>query len=106
MTRSEKRSLWTKNIAEHSASGQTVAQWCEENHVNHHTFKWWIARFNKESLFNGSQTQWVDINPTPVGMPRNIQPLNVTIGRYSIEVFPGFDASTFQTVVQILTEQC
>jgi len=106
MTRAEKRDIWIKNIADHQASGQTVRQWCEENHVNYHTFKWWIGRFNKESLFKGSQTNWVALNPVPAGMPKSNQPLNVIIGRCSIEVFPGFDAGTFQAVVQLLTEQC
>ena len=32
---------WTVRFAEQKASGLTVRQWCEQNHLSFHTYNYW-----------------------------------------------------------------
>ena len=42
---------WTVRFAEQKASGLTVRQWCEQNHLSFHTYNYW-KHLLKEEVVN------------------------------------------------------
>lgn len=101
-----KREIWIKRIQDYKSSGLTAAKWCEKNGLTVHALRYRIHKFNKEKKQQESnQTQWGSVVPTPSEVTE-VKPLKVTIGHSTIEINPGFDLTTFETVVRILKEQC
>ncbi|AZO94889.1 hypothetical protein [Halocella sp. SP3-1] len=103
-----KREIWIKRIQDYKASGLTAAKWCEENGVSINSLRYYTHKFNKEKKEQESnQTKWTAVFPAPAENKDNeTKIIKVTIGQAIIEVVPGFDSNTFETLVRILKEQC
>ena len=41
---------WTVRFAEQKASGLTVRQWCEQNHLSFHTYNYWKHLLKEEGV--------------------------------------------------------
>ena len=41
---------WTVRFAEQKASGLTVRQWCEQNHLSFHTYNYWKHLLKEEAV--------------------------------------------------------
>ncbi|MGX8797862.1 IS66 family insertion sequence element accessory protein TnpA [Fusibacter sp. JL298sf-3] len=48
MKREANKAEWHGLINEQKSSGQTQAQWCAENAINTHNFRYWKSRLNSE----------------------------------------------------------
>ena len=55
---------WTVRFAEQKASGLTVRQWCEQNHLSFHTYNYW-KHLLKEEVVDQALPDIVP-NPPPV----------------------------------------
>lgn len=101
------KDIWINRIQDYKASGLTAAQWCEKYELSINSLRYYTHKINKEKKQEAKQTKWASVVPTPATITEEkIQPLKITIGHSSIEVAPGFDPTTFETVVRILKEQC
>lgn len=106
----EKRSLWQERIEDYHVSQLSAPAWCEQNQVSIHTFRYWIKKFEKESMFASLKTEWlsvkVPVSGSEVSTGETSCGIHVNIGRVSIEVSSGFDPQVFEAVVRILSAQC
>lgn len=106
----EKRLLWQERIKDYRASKLSAPAWCQQNQVNIHTFRYWVNKLNKESLFTSVNTEWFSVK-VPVSESKSSTGetsfgIHINIGRASIEVSSGFDLQVFEAVVRILSAHC
>lgn len=106
----EKRLLWQERIEDYQVSQLSAATWCEQNQVSIHTFRYWVKKFDKESMFASLKTEWLSVK-VPVSDNEGSTAetscgVHINIGRASIVVSPGFDPQIFEDVVRILSGQC
>lgn len=103
----DKKQLWVDRIQDYKSSGLTATKWCEDNNTSVHKLRYQINKINNEDKQNSKQTVWASIIPAiPIAEKELEKPLKVTIGQSTIEVAPGFDPETFESVVRILASQC
>lgn len=106
----EKKLLWQDRIKDYRVSQLSAPAWCEQNQVSIHTFRYWVKKFDKESVFASLKTEWLSMKvPVAESNTSTVEPscgIHVNIGRASIEVSTGFDPQVFEAVVRILSEQC
>lgn len=105
----EDRKLWTDRINDYRSSGLTAAKWSEDRGIAIHKLRYYINKFNKEKKQNLNQAskeiQWASVVPKEASVKnKSSNPLKVIIGKVTIEVVPGFDKDTFQSVVRILSQ--
>ncbi|QTL97702.1 hypothetical protein GM661_18025 [Iocasia frigidifontis] len=103
-----KREIWIERIQDYKASSLTAAKWCEENGLNINSLRYYIHKFNKEKKEQeSSQTKWTAVFPARAENNNSeTKTIKITIGQAIIEVVPGFDSNTFETLIRILKEQC
>lgn len=106
----EKRLVWLERIKDYRSSQLSVPVWCEQNQINIHTFRSWVNKLNKESLFTTLNTEWLSVKVPMLEAKASTGEtscgIHVNIGRASIEVSSGFDPQVFEAVVRILSGQC
>ena len=105
----EDRKLWTGRINDYRSSGLTATKWSEDRGIAIHKLRYYINKFNKEKKQNLNQTskeiQWASVVPKETNAEnKSSNPLKVIIGKATIEIAPGFDKDTFQSVVRILSQ--
>src|SRR5665647_893791 len=104
----EKKLLWQDRIKDYRVSQLSIPAWCEQNQISIHTFRYWVKKFDKESMFASLPTEWLTVK-VPVSEAKESTGeiscgIRVNIGRASIEVSSGFDPQVFEAVVRILSE--
>jgi hypothetical protein len=52
----ELRKVWEQRIADYRKSGQTQANWCKENQLSIHQFKYWLRKIEKS---DAQIAEWV-----------------------------------------------
>lgn len=106
----EKKLIWQDRIKDYGVSQLSAPAWCEQNQLSIHTFRYWVKKFDKESVFASLKTEWLSVKVPVVESNTSTEEtscrIHVNIGRASIEVTSGFDPQVFESVVRILSEQC
>lgn len=105
----EDRKLWTDRINDYRSSGLTAVKWAEDRGIAVHKLRYYINKFNKEKKQNSNQKpkeiQWTSVVPVETKVEnKSNNPLKITIGKAAVEVAPGFDEVTFQSVIRILSQ--
>jgi len=81
-----------------------VSQWCGENDVNIHNFRYWVSRIN--TLDQRVQTlqapKWTAVTPKVISTYANTS-LKLLLGSVTIEVEKGFDPELLKDVIVILS---
>jgi len=104
MTKEEKRIFWTEKISEYRSSGQTAKAWSKDNNLSVHALRYWIIKFNKE---NNKSNESVEFKPLITELPSSLEsPIRVSIGPAVIELTRGFDETTFERIITILSRPC
>tara|TARA_Y100001933_G_scaffold30125_1_gene25141 strand:+ start:383 stop:694 length:312 start_codon:yes stop_codon:yes gene_type:complete len=99
MSRDENSMKWQNIITEQAASKQTQIQWCSENGVNIHNFRYWKSRIGKAINENSnSNTGFVSLRPV---LQQN-KSITVRIGPASVEVNTSTDVSLLEDVIKVL----
>ena len=109
----EDRKLWNERINDYRTSGLTAIKWAEDRQVAVHKLRYYINKFNKENKPNSNDesikspgnTKWASVTlKKSIVEEKSKNPLKVTIGKATIEVVPGFDENTLQSVIRILSQ--
>lgn len=104
---SSKEKIWIERIKDYKSSGLTASKWCEDNNIPIHKLRYQITKSNKENKEESKNTKWATATVAKsIDNKEIVKPLKVIIGHSTIEVAPGFDSNTFQTVVKILSTLC
>ena len=105
MTKSELNQEWEERIAAFRASGQTLVAWCAQENIKLTQAKYWVKKFkHKETSI--SSPKWLAVDRELIQSAQTEKPLVVKVGPAAIEVYPGFNKTLFQDIVQALHTSC
>ena len=97
-----KRRKWSSHIAEWEASGKSQAGYCREHGLSWKQFYYW-KRKHLAKPEGGVKLVPVGLHPIQVQQRRSYgTPLVLHVGRYKVEVGPGFDSATLLMLVGTL----
>lgn len=104
MTRKEKQEIWIEIVSKQKVSGQNISQWCRENDVNMHNFRYWTSRIStlNQQIQTIQAPRWTALTPK-VSATSSITSLKLLLGSISIEVEKGFDPELLEDVILILS---
>lgn len=102
MTQAEKRRKWESQVAAFKASDQSTSAWCAAHDVKVNQLYYWISKFKSENKPAVKQTQWLSMEVGGLNTSRQTRVLNIKVGKATIEVSPGFDASLLSDVIRTL----
>jgi hypothetical protein len=103
MTKEQLKQEWQAKIARYEASGKKQAVWCRENGVNLRNFNRWYNNLKNQASATTSIQGWVPLQITEEAQHSLI---TLKIGKASIEVNEGFNASLLAEVVKVLGGIC
>ncbi len=104
MTKEQLKQDWQAVIHRYETSGiRNQSEWCRENGISLRNFNRWYNKLKKQVSSTAIVQSWVPIQITekPQGPA-----LNLRIGKITIEVKEGFQASLLREVVKALGEIC
>ena len=109
MAKNSNHDYWKQVISEQSISGMTQNQWCDQNNVNIHNFRYWKGRLLKKQVDTKeksvvSQPKWALITESK-DTRRNgtkADTISIHIGQVTIEVNDDFSSKTLSDVVAVL----
>ena len=98
-----------QQLTNQNLSGLTQAQWCEQNNINIHNFRYWRNRLSltqQKSFCEPIQTKWalVTSSEQEVFADHNAPSLRVYIGKALIEVSDGFNSKSLSDVITVLMQ--
>lgn len=109
MSRKADPEYWNQILSKQNASGLTQAHWCDQNHININTFRYWKSRLSKSSQNHSklSQTQWALVTSSKEIQKSNdieSSTLRIHVGKATIEVSQAFDSQSLSDVIKVLME--
>ncbi|MBM7562878.1 IS66 family insertion sequence element accessory protein TnpA [Fusibacter tunisiensis] len=99
---------WQQIVSDQTSSGLTQHEWCEQNNVNIHNFRYWKRRLVSEAKqpqkVDQTETKWAIISSSESDVDENNikSILCIHIGKAIVEVSPGFDPESLSTVLSVL----
>lgn len=97
---------WQQIITNQISSGLTQHEWCEQNSVNIHNFRYWKRRLTSrpDPVDDQSETKWAIITSPESDVDENNikSTLCIHIGKTIVEVSPGFDTESLSVVLSVL----
>jgi transposase-like protein len=98
LSKEENRKKWSEIIKDQSFSGLTQVEWCKNNDVNIHNFRYWRKRL-QEAPLDDRKISFVSIKPTPATFKRSI---TLRIGAATLDITGDVNPDVLDTVVQVL----
>lgn len=95
----ELRKVWEQRIADYRKSGQTQVNWCEENQLSIHQFKYWLKKI--ENPTKEKSTKWVPVTLEDCSQTAGSS-LRIEVKEFAIEVKPGFNSVFLTEVLRTL----
>lgn len=102
MTRAEKRKKWESQVAAFKASDLSAVAWCAAHDVKVNQLYYWIRKFKSEEEPAVKQTEWVSVEVGELNANRQPKTVNIRVGKATVEVSSGFDASLLSDVIRTL----
>lgn len=111
MARKANRKMWEDIISSQKASGLNQANWCNENNVNIHNFRYWVGRFKALSLEKEDykDSTWAAVvlednsNPQSSASLKSMNDsLSIRIGKAIIEYNSNVSNEAFDQAVKVL----
>jgi hypothetical protein len=95
----ENQLIWEERLSEQGSSGLTQQQWCEENNINLHNFRYWKRRLSTIHQEASIPQRFVAISSIS---SQAKTPLQISIGKLSVEIREGVDLSLLDDVIKVL----
>lgn len=95
MTEQDPKNYWLDLIDHQAESGLTIATFCEKHEISRHKFYYWRKRLGKSNKSTGF------VQLIPAGRFESGIKVHLSNSIY-IEIQPGFDPHTLQSVVKAL----
>lgn len=99
INRKENKNKWQTRINDQQESNLTQMQWCSENDVNIHTFRYWKNRLGKTLVKNTPQNQFVAVKPAIKLLSSSMK---ISIGCATVEVNESSSLDLFNDIVKVL----
>lgn len=97
---------WQERLKDHQESGMSVKDWCLSEGVSTATYYYWRKRACEDQV-GGSAPQSAGWVPVIVNEPApGSRVLTLRVGRVSVEVASGFDASLLSDVLSVPEGRC
>ena len=97
MSEQERKDYWLDLMEQQAESGLNIIAFCEKHEISRHQFYYWRKRLGKSNPSKGF------IQLFPAEHPE--RGIRIYPGkRLCIEVEPGFDSATLQSVVKALSD--
>lgn len=97
------RNEWQDKISQYEASGKKQSVWCRENGIDARKLSRWYNKFKNQDSSTPTIQSWV---PVTIGEAPQISSINLKIGKVSIEVKEGFQASLLIKIARVLGDIC
>jgi len=102
MTGTSKCEIWKERIADYRCSGLKAEDWCEKNNLALSSLRYWICKFNKETIVSrGPVKEFVPV-AAPDIMINSTYPIIIRFGNLSVEVSDGCHPDTLRNVLEAL----
>jgi hypothetical protein len=95
----ENQQIWEERVSEQGSSGLTQQQWCEENNINLHNFRYWKRRLSIIHQEASISQRFVAISPIST---QARTPLQISMGKLAVEIREGVDLSLLDDVIKVL----
>lgn len=109
MSRNDKRKEWGKRIANFKNSGLSGAHWCRMNDISYHTFNYWHKKIQRDDyhkhLNKTSKSEWLLIEDATTSTTSQ-DSLELSVGKVTIMVKPGYNTVLLQQVISVLQSVC
>jgi len=111
MARKANRELWEEIISSQRSSGLKQVNWCNENNVNIHNFRYWVGRLKTFSLDKekNNDNTWAAVvlgDNTKIESTTSLRTtddgLSIRIGKAIIEYNSNTNNETFDKAIQVL----
>ncbi|ABR46356.1 hypothetical protein Amet_0115 [Alkaliphilus metalliredigens QYMF] len=101
MKSSENKEKWQLHINSQLSSGQTQIQWCEEQGVKIHSFRYWKNRLQIKPEQAKESTGFVAIKPVTL---QKVSKMRIRIGKATVEIDDDVDPILLTSVIRVLTD--
>jgi hypothetical protein len=96
MDRELNKQKWQDAIENQRSSGLSQKQWCQENEINLHNFRYWVRRL-KTIETESDEVRWVSLDSDTVS-----DIVKITVGKATVEVRRQTDRQLLSEVLGIL----
>lgn len=93
---------WRERLERFAAGRQTVDEWCGQEGVTPHQYRYWRRRLNGSSRPGANHGPWVALKVQAPGA--SCSGITLRIAGAAIDVAPGFDPALLRSVVQALAD--
>lgn len=106
MSRKTNSEYWQQVLSTQMSSELTQLEWCEQNDVNIHNFRYWKRRLSSqpETVADLSQTKWALVTESKFAAEHetDTSSLLIHVGKATVEVHCKFDSRILSDVVAVL----
>ena len=136
MSSSDRSTYWMGVVEAQQSSGVAIKRWCDSNDVNVHTFQYWRSKLNgRRGSVHASEDlvslkpageAWLEVIPAERSQQLIAEPerkhkkksagtsavlspvtsISLRVGRVSMDVSYGFDATLLASVLDLLEARC
>lgn len=104
MTKEELRKMWQERVLAFRASGQSAPKWCADHDIKLSQLRYWLRKY-KNTENPAAPSQWLSLEIDGFNSG-NSGTLLVRMGKFAIEVKPGFDKQLLSDLVVTLADLC
>lgn len=102
MSCTSKCEIWKERIADYRSSGLKAQEWCNKNNLPISSLRYWICKFNKETIVSRSLVNEFVPVVTPGIMINSTAPIVIRFGNISVDVSDGCHPETLRNVLEAL----
>jgi len=105
---------WRTLFAEHSASGQTMEDWCAAKGINYITMNdrgYRLKRMDKKSKqkpqhkeLNATSSVWIEVKAER--LPKQTADISIACGGFTVTVTAGYDAGMLTETLRAVSRAC
>lgn len=95
--------IWRQRLAAYLASGQSIKAWCKDHALTEGQYHYWRRKIGSQSEVVEQQVKWVTADmAVAVPAEKPADPIPVHVGRFTVEIKPGFDENHLRNIFRVL----